>query len=223
MELAGKIIRSYQCSPALFSSCSSFIIQPTWSVTTARWRRTSWLCCGLSPCPCSLSEASSALWWWPLWSTNLGGENLLHSTCSLACSACFLQLMLHPCYRKGTLLFNNIFSIVPAIMMGVSEIAKSYEIIIVARFIVGICAGQLPNLTTAQVKDQAWSGGLASPVHAFPSAGLSSNVVPMYLGEIAPKNLRGALCIVPELFITFGILCAQVLGIRNILGNSTGS
>lgn len=94
--------------------------------------------------------------------------------------------------RKGTLLFNNIFSIVPAVMMGVSEIAKSYEIIIVARFIVGICAG------------------------------LSSNVVPMYLGELSPKNLRGALGIVPQLFITIGILCAQVLGIRNILGNSTG-
>lgn len=46
-----------------------------------------------------------------------------------------------PCGRKGTLLFNNIFSIVPAVMMGVSEIAESYEIIIVARFIVGICAG----------------------------------------------------------------------------------
>ncbi|KAM9751924.1 solute carrier family 2, facilitated glucose transporter member 5 [Menidia menidia] len=94
--------------------------------------------------------------------------------------------------RKGTLLFNNIFSIVPAVMMGVSEIAKSFEIIIVARFIVGICAG------------------------------LSSNVVPMYLGELAPKNLRGALGIVPQLFITIGILCAQVLGIRDILGNSTG-
>nr|XP_046251997.1 solute carrier family 2, facilitated glucose transporter member 1a [Scatophagus argus] len=93
--------------------------------------------------------------------------------------------------RKGTLLFNNIFSIVPAVMMGVSEIAKSYEIIIVARFIVGICAG------------------------------LSSNVVPMYLGELAPKNLRGALGVVPQLFITIGILSAQVLGIRNILGNST--
>ncbi|XP_040007904.1 solute carrier family 2, facilitated glucose transporter member 5-like isoform X3 [Xiphias gladius] len=94
--------------------------------------------------------------------------------------------------RKGTLLFNNIFSIVPAVMMGVSEIAKSYEIIIVARFIVGICAG------------------------------LSSNVVPMYLGELSPKNLRGALGIIPQLFITIGILSAQVLGIRNILGNSTG-
>uniref|UniRef100_A0AAQ5YG78 Solute carrier family 2, facilitated glucose transporter member 5 n=1 Tax=Amphiprion ocellaris TaxID=80972 RepID=A0AAQ5YG78_AMPOC len=94
--------------------------------------------------------------------------------------------------RKGTLLFNNIFAIVPAVMMGVSEIAKTYEIIIVARFIVGICAG------------------------------LSSNVVPMYLGELAPKNLRGALGIVPQLFITIGILSAQVLGIRHILGNSTG-
>ncbi|XP_072306226.1 solute carrier family 2, facilitated glucose transporter member 5-like [Eucyclogobius newberryi] len=94
--------------------------------------------------------------------------------------------------RKGTLLFNNIFSIVPAVMMGVSEISKSYEIIILARFIVGICAG------------------------------LSSTVVPMYLGELSPKNLRGAICIVPELFITLGILSAQVLGIRSILGNNTG-
>lgn len=44
----------------------------------------------------------------------------------------------------------------------------------------------------------------------------------MYLGELAPKNLRGALGIIPQLFITIGILSAQVLGIRHILGNSTG-
>uniref|UniRef100_A0A3B4FBY9 Solute carrier family 2, facilitated glucose transporter member 5 n=1 Tax=Pundamilia nyererei TaxID=303518 RepID=A0A3B4FBY9_9CICH len=125
-------------------------------------------------------------------------ENVLTLLWSLSVSmfplgGFFGSLMVAPLANKlgkGTLLFNNIFSIVPAIMMGVSEIAKSYEIIIVARFIVGICA-------------------------------LSSNVVPMYLGEIAPKNLRGALGIVPQLFITVGILCAQVLGIRNILGNST--
>jgi len=30
-------------------------------------------------------------------------------------------------------------------MMGVSEVAGSFEIIIVARFLVGICAGQLNN------------------------------------------------------------------------------
>ncbi|XP_039697927.1 solute carrier family 2, facilitated glucose transporter member 5 isoform X3 [Pteropus medius] len=94
--------------------------------------------------------------------------------------------------RKGTLLLNNIFSIVPAILMGCSEIAKSFEIIILSRLLVGICAG------------------------------LSSNVVPMYLGELAPKNLRGALGVVPQLFITVGILVAQIFGLQSLLANEEG-
>lgn len=44
--------------------------------------------------------------------------------------------------RKGTLLLNNIFSIVPAILMGCSEVAKSFEMIILSRLLVGICAGK---------------------------------------------------------------------------------
>ncbi|KAM7098960.1 solute carrier family 2, facilitated glucose transporter member 5-like isoform 1-T2 [Molossus nigricans] len=94
--------------------------------------------------------------------------------------------------RKGTLLLNNIFSIVPAILMGYSKVARSFEMIILSRLLVGICAG------------------------------LSSNVVPMYLGEMAPKNLRGALGVVPQLFITVGILVAQILGLRNVLANKEG-
>ncbi|XP_035163513.1 solute carrier family 2, facilitated glucose transporter member 5 isoform X1 [Callithrix jacchus] len=94
--------------------------------------------------------------------------------------------------RKGALLFNNIFSIVPAILMGCSKVAKSFELIIISRLLVGICAG------------------------------LSSNVVPMYLGELAPKNLRGALGVVPQLFITVGILVAQIFGLRNLLANEDG-
>ncbi|XP_067873117.1 solute carrier family 2, facilitated glucose transporter member 1a isoform X3 [Heterodontus francisci] len=94
--------------------------------------------------------------------------------------------------RKGTLLFNNIFSIVPSILMGTSKESKSFEIIIVGRIIVGICAG------------------------------LSSNVVPMYLGELSPKNLRGATGVMPQLFITIGILTAQIFGIRTILANERG-
>lgn len=94
--------------------------------------------------------------------------------------------------RKGALLFNNIFSIVPAILMGCSKVAKSFELIIVSRLLVGICAG------------------------------VSSNVVPMYLGELAPKNLRGALGVVPQLFITVGILVAQLFGFRNVLANDNG-
>lgn len=105
-------------------------------------------------------------------------------------------------------------------MMGVSEIARSYEIIIVARFMVGICAGQEHKHHEPLV---ARGGGGSHVLQSFSlSAGLSSNVVPMYLGELAPRNLRGALGVVPQLFITVGILCAQVLGIRHILGNSAG-
>ncbi|XP_048206143.1 solute carrier family 2, facilitated glucose transporter member 5 [Perognathus longimembris pacificus] len=94
--------------------------------------------------------------------------------------------------RKGALLFNNVFSVVPAVFMGSSKAAQSYELIIISRLLVGVCAG------------------------------VSSNVVPMYLGELAPKNLRGALGVVPQLFITIGILVAQLVGLRNALASETG-
>ncbi|KFQ22426.1 Solute carrier family 2, facilitated glucose transporter member 5, partial [Merops nubicus] len=108
----------------------------------------------------------------------------------------FGSLMVWPlvnnCGRKGTLLINNLFSIVAAILMGTSEIAKTFEIIIFSRFLVGIYAG------------------------------LASNVVPMFLGELSPRNLRGAIGIVPQLFISVGILVAQIFGLDVILGNAEG-
>ncbi|KAK2521674.1 hypothetical protein Q9233_010918 [Columba guinea] len=100
--------------------------------------------------------------------------------------------MVNNCGRKGTLLINNLFSIVAAILMGTSEVAKTFEVIILSRIIMGIYAG------------------------------LASNVVPMFLGELSPKNLRGAIGVVPQLFITVGILVAQILGLNSILGNATG-
>ncbi|NXC38328.1 GTR5 protein, partial [Penelope pileata] len=108
----------------------------------------------------------------------------------------FGSLMVGPlvnnCGRKGTLLINNLFSIVAAVLMGTSEIAKTFEVIIVSRVIMGIYAG------------------------------LASNVVPMFLGEMSPKNLRGAIGVVPQLFITIGILTAQIFGLNSILGNAGG-
>ncbi|NWV13450.1 GTR5 protein, partial [Ptilonorhynchus violaceus] len=100
--------------------------------------------------------------------------------------------MVNNCGRKGTLLINNLISIVAAVLMGTSELAKTYEVIIVSRVIMGVFAG------------------------------LASNVVPMFLGEMSPKNLRGAIGILPQLFITVGILAAQILGLHNILGNAEG-
>jgi len=47
-------------------------------------------------------------------------------------------------------------------------------------------------------------------------------VVPMFLEELAPKNLRGAVGVVPQLFIPIGIFAAQILGLDIILGNAEG-
>ncbi|CAK6440567.1 unnamed protein product [Pipistrellus nathusii] len=96
------------------------------------------------------------------------------------------------CGRKGTLLINNIFAIVPAILMGVSKVAKAFELIILARVLLGVCAG------------------------------ISYSALPMYLGELAPKNLRGTLGTMTEVFVIVGVFLAQIFSLQAILGNPTG-
>uniref|UniRef100_A0A8C4II72 Solute carrier family 2 member 2 n=1 Tax=Dicentrarchus labrax TaxID=13489 RepID=A0A8C4II72_DICLA len=49
--------------------------------------------------------------------------------------------------------------------------------------------------------------------------GLTSGLVPMYIGEIAPKAYRGALGTLHQLAIVIGILISQVIGLDFILGN----
>lgn len=52
--------------------------------------------------------------------------------------------------------------------------------------------------------------------------GLNTSLVPMYISEIAPLNLRGGLGTVNQLGVTVGILFSQILGIQEILGTETG-
>ncbi|XP_006873158.1 PREDICTED: solute carrier family 2, facilitated glucose transporter member 7 [Chrysochloris asiatica] len=101
-------------------------------------------------------------------------------------------LLVDKCGRKGTLLINNVFAIVPAILMGVSKVAKAFELIIFSRVVLGICAG------------------------------ISYSALPMYLGELAPKNLRGTLGTMTEVFVIVGIFLAQIFSLQAILGNPTG-
>lgn len=48
--------------------------------------------------------------------------------------------------------------------------------------------------------------------------GICLSVVPLYLGEVAPKNLRGFLGLMPSIFICLGVFFAQVLGLPELLG-----
>nr|XP_023997629.1 solute carrier family 2, facilitated glucose transporter member 5-like [Salvelinus alpinus] len=90
--------------------------------------------------------------------------------------------------RKGTLVRITCLVFIAGAFMGFSRTFGSPEMIIVGRFITGV------------------------------HSGISLCVVPMYLGEIAPKNLRGFLGLVPSIFICLGVFIAQILGLHELLG-----
>uniref|UniRef100_A0A452UIL9 Solute carrier family 2, facilitated glucose transporter member 4 n=1 Tax=Ursus maritimus TaxID=29073 RepID=A0A452UIL9_URSMA len=80
------------------------------------------------------------------------------------------------------MLVSNILAVLGGALMGLANAAASYEMLILGRFLIG-----------------AYSG-------------LTSGLVPMYVGEIAPTHLRGALGTLNQLAIVTGILIAQVTG-----------
>lgn len=48
----------------------------------------------------------------------------------------------------------------------------------------------------------------------FSFAGVGLCVQPLYLGEVAPKHLRGGMAMGSSIFLTGGILSGQIIGLR---------
>ncbi|XP_058411569.1 solute carrier family 2, facilitated glucose transporter member 2 [Diceros bicornis minor] len=91
--------------------------------------------------------------------------------------------------RIKAMLVANIFSLVGALLMGFSKLGPSHILIISGRGISGLYCG------------------------------LISGLVPMYIGEVAPTTLRGAIGTLHQLAIVTGILISQIVGLNFILGN----
>uniref|UniRef100_A0A3P8T4L8 Solute carrier family 2, facilitated glucose transporter member 4 n=1 Tax=Amphiprion percula TaxID=161767 RepID=A0A3P8T4L8_AMPPE len=91
--------------------------------------------------------------------------------------------------RRKAMLINNLFAFIGGSMMGMSKLCRSFEMMILGRFIIGAYCG------------------------------LASGLTPMYVGEIAPTSLRGALGTLHQLAIVTGILIAQILGLESLLGS----
>ncbi|XP_026119725.1 solute carrier family 2, facilitated glucose transporter member 4 isoform X1 [Carassius auratus] len=91
--------------------------------------------------------------------------------------------------RRKAMLISNVLAFIGGGLMGMSKISRSFEMMILGRFTIGAYCG------------------------------LASGLVPMYVGEIAPTTLRGALGTLHQLAIVTGILMAQILGLESLLGS----
>ena len=95
--------------------------------------------------------------------------------------------------RKKGILFHYIFSITAAIAAFVAfylDTTVAVYLIMVSRFLYGV------------------------------QGGMMCSIVPTYLNEVAPAALRGSCGVINQLCITIGILFAQTLGFRQLLGTS---
>lgn len=90
--------------------------------------------------------------------------------------------------RKKALLINNVVAIVAALIMLFSRMAKSFEMILLGRFLYG------------------YNVGLGLSVHL------------MYIGESSPKAFRGLMALTGSIFIAFGKVVGQIIGIKEIMG-----
>ncbi|XP_061542928.1 solute carrier family 2, facilitated glucose transporter member 1-like isoform X1 [Phycodurus eques] len=93
--------------------------------------------------------------------------------------------------RRNSMLMANVLALIAALLMGFSKLAASWELLIIGRFTVGLYSG------------------------------LSTGFVPMYVEEISPTSLRGAMGTLHQLGVVIGILLAQLLGIESIMGNAS--
>lgn len=74
----------------------------------------------------------------------------------------------------------NALALLGGALMGLSSLSRSFEMVIIGRFIIGVFCGLCTGLT------------------------------PMYVGEISPTAVRGAFGTLHQLGVVIGILVAQV-------------
>ena len=92
--------------------------------------------------------------------------------------------------RKRGLLLSQVMGSIGGVIMAISKPVVAWEVLLVGRLVVGL------------------------------SAGLNTVLVPIYISEIAPVNLRGGLGVFNQLAVTFGIFLGQILGLSEVLGEA---
>ena len=91
--------------------------------------------------------------------------------------------------RRKCLLLTQIPTLAGTFAAAISQSANSYELLLIGRLLQGLAAG------------------------------LFSGCAPMYVAEVAPVHIRGAMGTVNQLAVTTGIFSGMVFGLSNVLGS----
>ncbi|XP_035486403.2 solute carrier family 2, facilitated glucose transporter member 9 isoform X3 [Scophthalmus maximus] len=102
-----------------------------------------------------------------------------------------VSLIINVLGRRGTLMLNNSFAVIAALLLSLGEKAKSFEMLIAGRLIIGV------------------------------DSGIALSVLPMYLGEISPRYIRGFIGQFNAILICLGVFTGQVLGLPELLGQES--
>ncbi|XP_037535038.1 solute carrier family 2, facilitated glucose transporter member 5 [Nematolebias whitei] len=92
---------------------------------------------------------------------------------------------------KGTLLLNNSFALTAALLLSLGELSRSFEMLIIGRVVMGV------------------------------NSGIALSALPMYLGEISPRHIRGFIGQFNSILICLGVFTGQVLGLPQLLGQES--
>nr|DBA23031.1 TPA: hypothetical protein GDO54_013993 [Pyxicephalus adspersus] len=90
--------------------------------------------------------------------------------------------------KKRCQLVNSILPIVSALLVGLSQVTGYFEMVLVGRFLCGL------------------------------NTGLGINIHAQYVGEAAPRKLRGFINATGPMFVTLGKFCGQIVGLRELFG-----
>ncbi|XP_076009487.1 solute carrier family 2, facilitated glucose transporter member 9-like isoform X2 [Genypterus blacodes] len=93
--------------------------------------------------------------------------------------------------RRSTLITNNIFSLVAAVLLSSGEKAHSFVMLIIGRFIIGLYAG----------------------------ISLSSRFI--YMAEISPKHIRGSITLASSIMSSLGVFAGQIMGLKEVFGQES--
>ncbi|XP_069365819.1 solute carrier family 2, facilitated glucose transporter member 1-like isoform X2 [Maniola hyperantus] len=90
--------------------------------------------------------------------------------------------------RKKATILTNVLSLAGAVLFLFCRAANSVEMLIIGRLLVGL------------------------------SGGLTTSIVPMYLTELSPSTLTGAMGVACPMGVNVGVLVGQVMGLKFLLG-----